>query len=386
MVDAFLLFTKGFMPEAGALETPVVETAQPIVESAAPESQQQAEPVSHASRVDAILRQGGEAARKYRLTGELPAEAQTSTEETPQEQAGVEESAQTEAASAPAVTEQQPKKSRDRDWNAVKTKLSETERENIALKAQLDLLKSQSAGSRPSAPAANEKPVQVEATDDARPDIPDIAEFTDEKAYQKAMKDWHKADTDWVKRQMDSRFTSEKKTAETQQAAQGWAQRLDVAKKEFADFEAVAFSDKTPASAAMVRVIQSHQNGAKLAYWLGKNPAEAQRIFALTDTPDGASVAEIAEAVGMVKAEFSRIDLAKLSKSIKAAPAPKPLKEVIASAHRPSAEVEVEGNASPVADPVADALKASKDSPAAFARWKKLQNERDLAERKGARR
>lgn len=370
-----------------------VEAELPVQETVvAPEQAQQvveqtvAAP-THASRVDDVLRQGGEAARKYKLTGELPepksdVPADSSTADVQPESS----TAATDAAATAATEQQQKPKNRDENVRNLREKSTAQEREIIALKAKLEVFERQSAVSRPSAPTTTETTPQADATENARPEFPDVEAFDDPKKYQAAVKEWQKADTVWVQKQFDKRITTEKKTETTQKAATQWKERIESAKKEFPDFEAVAFNDKTLVSDAMVKVIQTAENGHLIAYALGKNPAEAERIFKLTNLAEGATPLEIAEAVGIVKAEFSRIDLASLKKGPKAAPQVKPLKEVIASAPRPSAEVDVEGGASPVADPVEQALKDSKNSPAAFARWKKLQNEKDLAERKGARR
>jgi len=183
--------------EAPVIETPVVEQ-QPVAPAADTQLQQPTAP-SHADRVEALRQKGGADYQKYRMTGELPAEQPTAEAEPATENAGTDQTVQTEAASAPAATEQsKTKQTRDRDWNAVKAQLAEKDRELIAAKAKLEVFERQSAVSRPSAPTATETQPQADVPADERPEFPDINAFDDPAKFNEAVKAWKKADTAWV--------------------------------------------------------------------------------------------------------------------------------------------------------------------------------------------
>lgn len=372
-------------------ETATVDTALASQTPATPPSSETTPPPStpsYTERVEQVLREGGENAKKYRLTGELPEYKAPSSEVKPAASSTAPEPESTVTA---PVNDKPPQKKKeidqDRNWSEVRRQLSEKD-------GQIDLLKRQLAEKGSSAPPAKEEAKAPPA--DPRPKLPNIANFDDEKKYQDAMDKWFDDDTAWQQRQVERRFSTEKQTATTEKASTQWNERLTAAKSKYKDFEAVAFSESVPASGAMIHLIQTLENGPDVAYWLGKNLEAASRIAELTDIPGldalrKSNPVEAAmkwgEALGLARAEFSRLDLSPKSPKTPAAP-PKPLKEIITAAPRPSLEVEAEGGAAPIQDPIARALadaKANPNDPSAFARYKKLQNEKDLAERKGRR-
>jgi len=57
--------------------------------------------------------------------------------------------------------------------------------------------------------------------------------------------------------------------------------RVNAAKAELPDFEAVAFSEATPLNETMGRYILDSEKGPQVAYWLGQHQDEATRISAL---------------------------------------------------------------------------------------------------------
>lgn len=83
--------------------------------------------------------------------------------------------------------------------------------------------------------------------------------------------------------------------AESQMQAQAWKEQIAEAKTRYTDFETVALSQDVPITEDMAAVIRSAENGADIAYHLGKNPALAARIAAMNPI-------EAAMALGEVKA------------------------------------------------------------------------------------
>lgn len=90
-----------------------------------------------------------------------------------------------------------------------------------------------------------------------------------------------------------------KKLAEQQaqqqqvQVVNTYAQREEVARDKYPDFEAVAYNDNLPLTRAMSEVILASEVGPDLAYHLGKNPGEAERISRLTPLQQAVELGKI---------------------------------------------------------------------------------------------
>jgi len=79
------------------------------------------------------------------------------------------------------------------------------------------------------------------------------------------------------------RQTQEHARAQQAQAvADTFAERQDSAREKYADFDEVAFNPRLPISDAMAETIRESELGCELAYFLGKNPQEADRIAKLS--------------------------------------------------------------------------------------------------------
>jgi hypothetical protein len=295
---------------------------------------------------------------------------------------GASPDAQTEPASGPG----EPKPKADRDWRATRQRLAELERENTTYKAKLEVYERERAASRPPAPAAPQETPKPAPKVDGRPEFPDIEAFQSPKEYQKAVKEWQQKDSEWVQRQFDQRLTQSKAQEHQAKSAEAWTSQLNDARKIHTDYDQVVFSDKVPLSYITQGLIQSMPDGALRAYALAKAPEEATRIADLTHIPGEKHFKSYAEFIRWVnsspqvamiygeKLAEAKRELAKLTvgQAPKPTPQPKPLKDVIARAPRPSAEVDVEENAAPVGDPAAQALKNGD-----FAAYKRLKNEED---------
>jgi hypothetical protein len=62
----------------------------------------------------------------------------------------------------------------------------------------------------------------------------------------------------------------------------GFEKRVEAFRATHADFDEVAFSDDHQVSPTMRDAIVNTQDGAEIAYWLGKNPGESNRIARLS--------------------------------------------------------------------------------------------------------
>lgn len=369
-----------------AVESAPVIAAEPAV--AVPV----AEPKS-ASRAERIDRLHGAARDHYKLTGNVEAAEKLSNPDVtsaPSPEISAAEPAEIEAASDPAI-EEQPRqgetpaeKSERKKRNDHARYVKEKTRADL-LERQLAEMKGTSALPKTPEPAKEAPPKLTE-----RPKRPSILDpkYTGDNAladYEKDMVGYDEAIDVWNDQKITSREMERTQQQSHQQAESEWNGQLTDARKEFADFDKVALASSVPASDAMIRAIQSQKDGARMMYWLGKNIREAARITELTDIPNLAQIAKdnparaaylVGQAEGMAKAELSRIKLTASS----AAPKPKTLKEQIAGAPKPSAEVSVEANAEPAKDPVTLAIAAAKAGDQKT--YNEIMNRRDLEKRK----
>jgi hypothetical protein len=80
-----------------------------------------------------------------------------------------------------------------------------------------------------------------------------------------------------------------KREAAKQQSAvlESYQEREEQARDKYDDFEQVAYNPKLPITNVMAETIQSSDIGPELAYYLGSNPKEADRISRMTPLEPG---------------------------------------------------------------------------------------------------
>lgn len=126
-----------------------------------------------------------------------------------------------------------------------------------------------------------------------KPTAPRISQFEDLEAYEVA-RDKYQEDLIAFTLAREKLAEEQVKQQEKQRAeAQTFTERIEAAKKVHADFEDVAFDSSIPYSPAMIRVVQSLNEGADVAYFLGKNPAEAERISKLPEFTAAVEIGKI---------------------------------------------------------------------------------------------
>src|SRR5439155_5382166 len=269
-------------------EEPVSSPAAEPDETPVPEGIQNFE-----TRVEAL---SPKAREHWQLTGDLDAAEALEPAKEPGDKAApppapkkekppaVAKASPTEPASGPGTeTEPQPKTAQERNFANLRKERERVERENIALKAKLDVYEREPAASRKPAPAATTetKPAQPE-----KPKRPRYADFQTLDDYEKAMDahevklDEYQAQLREARGQQQSERQSETKRNET------WTEQVTTGKSKYKDFEAVAFSSEVPASFAAIPRLQARKDGAEIAYFLGKQPEEAARIAELKDIPE----------------------------------------------------------------------------------------------------
>lgn len=151
-------------------------------------------------------------------------------------------------------------------------------------------------------------PVRPKRADFDDPDAYDVAV----DAYVDARIEWKTAqaatETEAQRARRESEATAARAATEADEGnrriAEAWSEKVEETKERLGadDFDAVAFSDKTPMTMPMVHAIVESDNGPEIAYWLGQHPDEATRIAALR------SPVQQALAIGRIEAAFAGDD------------------------------------------------------------------------------
>lgn len=125
--------------------------------------------------------------------------------------------------------------------------------------------------------------------DDGPPAKPNRNEYSDPDLYEEAFIEYstqlalHTARQEVAKAQREEREAQARQAQEValEQARTNYQQRVTKATEKYADFKEVAESPNVQISELMGTVIFQHDRGPEMAYFLGKNPEEAQRIMNL---------------------------------------------------------------------------------------------------------
>ena len=162
----------------------------------------------------------------------------------------------------------------------------EANRRADAVQAMLDRALSVIEGKPPQSAA---QPTAT-PTEEAEPKKPDRNTFTDPDAYDAAMDTYVQAKAEFVaKREVgkaldaNNKAQQERTIAEQQRVArEAYGARVEKAKVKYPDYKEVAESPNVTVSIPMAHAIAHSDDGPEIAYYLGKNPQEAQRIATLS--------------------------------------------------------------------------------------------------------
>lgn len=183
-----------------------------------------------------------------------------------------------------------------------------------------------SQGIRPKdAPVEDVDPVKPLKTAFENPEDYDnaIEEYVVNKAAYIARKE-AKAQREEEKKRQET----EKVQAQAKAAQEAFQTRVQKAKEKYADFSEIAENPNIQVSMPMVYAISSYEQGPEIQYYLGKNPAEAERIRNLTtrDPVSGESVPDAARQLvelGKIAYKLENPATAVVpAKPVSAAPAP----------------------------------------------------------------
>ena len=103
-------------------------------------------------------------------------------------------------------------------------------------------------------------------------EIPSIDNFESTDAYAEAL----------ALRKAEELIAQRDRQKEQAQVVEAYSEREEKARDKYDDFEDVVYNPKLRITDVMAESIQSSDNGPDLAYWLGSNPKEAERIARLS--------------------------------------------------------------------------------------------------------
>lgn len=192
----------------------------------------------------------------------------------------------------------------------VQKRIDKLTREKYQLRAELDFYKKQA-----------EKEIREAQRDVSeyesklKPGEPNLHNFDNLEDYVTAKAEWV-ADQKLTKAFTEREQKQAKQSEEQRQRslAEGWQKRLDAARSTLEDLDDVIESADVPLTPAMAETIMESDLGPQVAYYLARNPAEAEKLAGMTPSA-------VARAIGRIEAKLEASTKQKSS-------APKPVDPV----------------------------------------------------------
>lgn len=132
------------------------------------------------------------------------------------------------------------------------------------------------------------KQAEAQARQSVPKDIPPVDQFESPEAYAEALAA-KKAEELIAQREL------QKQRAQIEEA---YADREEEARTKYDDFEQVAYNPKLTVTDVMAETIKASDIGPDIAYWLGSNPKEADRISRLSPLLQAREIGKIEAKIG----------------------------------------------------------------------------------------
>lgn len=133
-------------------------------------------------------------------------------------------------------------------------------------------------------------------------DAPKIADFQDIESYTAAVAEYKAQKI--LERRIAEMTTAQREASQRQQDAalhSAWSERVAKTAAEFPDWEDVAAESEATVTNVMQRAILESDLGPKVAYFLAKNPDEAERISKLSPMRQIAEIGKLEDKVSTLK-------------------------------------------------------------------------------------
>ena len=324
-----------------------------------------------AETIQKVLEQSGHTNFKVETHSDSP-EAETP----PAEPAPAAAAAPAAPAAEPATSTQPPAPGEAKPVRGYKLKLEVAREENARLKGEIQKLTSRStppveAAAPPPTTVSDPPPASV-----AKPKpVPESFEYgVYDPAYIEAVTDWRYDERRRLEKEEETTRATQaadeaKRNANTRDETafkDWWNGQIEEAKERHEDFDAVMTKDhgRPIVNPVMYEAIQSADQGAELAYWLGTHPEESERISNITALKPGETAVDFRKKLRLAMIELSKIELPDFPAEDDGEP-PQPAAPVAAAPPAPVAPKAAAAAAAPSAAPrtAAPAAPASKPAP-----------------------
>lgn len=178
-----------------------------------------------------------------------------------------------EAAAAPAVepgetpeTPEAPGAKPAEKPEGVQKRIDELTRKRYEAEREAAYWRGKAEGQKPEAGQGSEEAAQAKPKQEA---------YQSYEEYLEALTDWK------LTARLKTERTRIQEESQKQTVAQGFEAQVKSAREKHADFDALVYNESLQISETMREVILQSDDGASLAYHLGKNPEEAARIARL---------------------------------------------------------------------------------------------------------
>ena len=116
------------------------------------------------------------------------------------------------------------------------------------------------------------KQAEMQARQSVPKELPPVDQFESPEAYAEAL----------AVRKAEELLNQREFQKQQAMVEEAYAEREEEARAKYDDFEQVAYNPKLPITDAMAQTIQASEVGPDIAYYLGSNPKEAERISRLS--------------------------------------------------------------------------------------------------------
>ena len=160
------------------------------------------------------------------------------------------------------------------------------------------------------------------------PKRPNINDFRTIDEYEAAMDKYHDDRTEYkINKALESHAAKQGQKTQEQKVAETWESKVTAFHKAHPDFEEVAYDKSVPVTDVMRDAIVTSDIGPEVAYYLGNNVEEAERIAALPPVRQAAAIGKIEAQLARTEQEAEKTEKADKPPAAKAPKPPTPVKK-----------------------------------------------------------
>ena len=212
---------------------------------------------------------------------------QAAVETTPEQAAQQPETAPENQTDVDTTAQAKEDEDEHRVPKGVQKRIDRLTQEKYRLRAELDFLRSQ-------------QPQQAQPAQQAQQpsQAPKLEQYNSIEEYLDALAD-HKASQkfDHLAKEREAKESQTRQQQEVAKLHESYTKQTEQARHAYSDFDDVVQDPDLPISQAMAEAIMRSANGADVAYYLGKNPAEAARLANLDPFSAAVEIGRIAATV-----------------------------------------------------------------------------------------